>query len=107
MLWYVVKGAIDVFVAERSGDEAESDFRQVLRAGPGRLIFSVAGEEGSSSAVYIAKGLPDTELRCIPRSAFAGPEVAGLLVGQVDAWITDFAATIAREVEPRPRPERF
>ena len=107
MLWYVVKGAIDVFVAQRSGDEAESDFRQVLRAGPGRLIFSVAGEEGSASAVYIAKGLPDTELRCIPRSAFAGPEVAGLLVGQVDAWITDFAATIAREVEPRPRPERF
>ena len=107
MLWYVVKGAIDVFVAQHFEGEAESDFRQVLRAGPGRLIFSVAGEEGSASAVYIAKGLPDTELRCIPRSAFAGPDVAGLLVGQIDAWITDFAATIAREVEPRPRPERF
>ena len=107
MLWYVVKGAIDVFVAQRSEDETESDFRQVLRAVPGRLIFSVAGEEGGASAVYIAKGLPDTELRSVPRSAFAAPEVAGLLVRQVDAWIADFAATIAHDVEPRPRPERF
>ena len=107
MLWYVVKGAIDVFVARRSGGEAESDFRQVLRAMPGRLIFSVADREGDTSAVYIAKGLPDTELRCVPRSAFAGPEVAGLLVEQIDAWITDFAATIAHDVEPRPRPMRL
>ena len=106
-LWYVVKGAIDVFVAQRSEDETESDFRQVLRAVPGRLIFSVAGKEGGASAVYIAKGLPDTELRSVPRSAFAAPEAARLLVRQVDAWIADFAATIAHDVEPRPRPERF
>ena len=33
MPWYVVKGAIDMFAAHRSGGEAESDFRQVLRGG--------------------------------------------------------------------------
>ena len=107
MLWYVEKGAIDVFVAQRSADGSESDFRQLLRAHAGRLLFNVAEEEGGATAVYIAKGLPDTRLRRVPRAAFAGPGVAGLLVGQVDAWIADFAATIAREVDPRPRPQRF
>ena len=110
VLWYVEKGAIDVFIAQHSADGSESDFRQLLRAPAGRLLFHVAEEEeeeGSATAVYIAKGLPDTMLRRVPRAAFAGPGVAELLVGQVDAWIADFAATIAREVDPRPRPDRL
>ena len=107
VVWYVVKGAIDVFVAQRFGDEAASDYKQHLRAGAGRLLFGVdVGEEGTSS-VYIAKGLPDTELRRIPRAALTSPEIVDLLAGQVDAWVSDFAATIAREVIPRPRAERF
>ena len=106
-VWYVVEGAVDIFAAQRSADEEASDFRQLLRAGAGRLIFSVADEGDLSTSVYIAKGLPDTELRCVPRTAFTGPRVAGLLADQVDAWVTDFAAAIAREVAPRPRPERF
>ena len=68
LVWYVVAGAVDVFVAQRSGDEAASDFKQLLRAGPGRLIFGVAKEDNLSSSEYIAKGLPDTELRRVPRS---------------------------------------
>ena len=106
LVWYVVAGAVDVFVAQRSGDEAASDFKQLLRAGPGRLIFGVAKEDNLSSSEYIAKGLPDTELRRVPQAAFAAPQVAELLAEQVDLWIADFAAAIAREVEPRPRPER-
>ena len=107
VVWYVVKGAVDVFVAQRFGDEAASDYKQHLRAGAGRLIFGVdVGEEGASS-VYIAKGLPDTELRRIPRAALTSPGIFDLLAGQVDAWVSDFAATIAREVMPRPRAERF
>ena len=107
-VWYVVAGAIDVFVAQRSAGETESDFRQLLRAGAGRLLFGIAEEEGGASSVYIAKGLPDTELRRVPRSAFAVDlEASEGMVEQIDAWITDFATTIAREVEPRPRPDRF
>ena len=105
-VWYVVEGAVDVFIADRSEDGMQSDFRHLLRAGAGRMVFGVADAEVGSS-VHIAKGLPDTELRRVPRSAFAGPEMAGALAEQVDAWISDFAARIAREVVPRPRPERF
>ena len=105
-VWYVVRGAVDVFVAQRSGDEAASDYQQLLRVGPGRLLFGIAREEGASE-VCIARGLPGTELRRVPRAAFAGPRAAGPLAGQVDSWIVDFAAAIARRMTPRPRPERF
>ena len=107
VVWYVVEGAVDIFVALNSGDEAGSDFRQLLRAGAGRLVFGVGGGKDNSSLSCIAKGLPDTELRRLPRTAFAEPEVAELLAEQVDSWIVDFAAAVAREVTPRPRPERF
>ena len=105
-VWYVVRGAVDVFVAQRSGDEAASDYQQLLRVGPGRLLFGIAREEGASE-VCIARGLPGAELRRVPRAAFAGPRAAGPLAGQVDSWIVDFAAAIARRMTPRPRPERF
>ena len=107
VVWYVVEGTVDIFVALNSGDEAESDFRQLLRAGAGRLVFGVGGGKDNSSLSCIAKGLPDTQLRRLPRTAFAEPEVAELLAEQVDSWIADFAAAVAREVTPRPRPERF
>ena len=105
-VWYVVRGTVDVFVAQRSGDEAASDYQQLLRVGPGRLLFGIAREEGASE-VCIARGLPGAELRRVPRAAFAGPRAAGPLAGQVDSWIVDFAAAIARRMTPRPRPERF
>ena len=116
-VWYVVRGAVDVFVAERSEDESAADFKQLLRAGPGRLLFGAAEADSTSSihissSIHIAKGLIDTHLLRVPRAAFtdpqiADPEVAGLLAEQVEAWISDIAAGIAREVMPRPRPERF
>ena len=105
-VWYVVRGAVDVFVAQRSGDEAASDYQQLLRVGPGRLLFGIAREEDASE-VCIARGLPGAELRRVPRAAFAVPRAAGPLAGQVDSWIVDFAAAIARRMTPRPRPERF
>ncbi len=106
-VWYVVRGAMDIFAVQRSADGEASDFKQLLRAGAGRWIFGVDNDEDISMSVYIAKGLPDTELRCVPRTALTGPGVAGPLTEQVDTWITDVAAAIAQEVEPRPRPERF
>ena len=105
-VWYVVEGAVDVFVAQRSGGAAESDFRQLLRVGAGRLIFGVLGEDGSPS-VLIAKGLPGSQLRRVPLAAFAAPAAAGAAVGQVDLWIADFAEAVARAAAPRPRPDRF
>ena len=107
MLWYVVKGAVDIFTAQRSADGEASDFKQLLRAGAGRWIFGIANQEDISTSIYIAKGLPDTELRGVPRTVLAEVGADGLLAEQVDAWITDLAAALAREVDPRPRPHRF
>ena len=105
MVWCVVKGAVDVFLAEHTPDEAPSDLKQLVRAGVGRLIFGVSAKEDAPSEIYIGKALPDTELLGVPRTALADyPEV---LVDQVDAWVIDVAATVAREVVPRPRPERM
>ena len=107
-VWYVVRGLVDVFVARRSGNEAASDFRQILRVGAGRLLFGIAPDEDGAPQVCVAKGLPGAELRRVPRAAFAeDPATAGPLVGQIDAWIIDFAAAIACATSPRPRPGLF
>ena len=42
-VWYVVKGAVDVFIARNTGAEEVSDFKQLLRAGAGRLVFGIGG----------------------------------------------------------------
>ena len=107
-VWYVVKGAVDVFVAKQSEDGSAADFKQMLRLEPGRLIFGVAREAEVESAVYIGKGLPDTELRSLPLEVLTEEaDAAEALVEEVEAWIRGIAATIAREIIPRPRPERF
>ena len=107
-VWYVVKGAVDVFVAKQSEDGSAADFKQMLRLEPGRLIFGVARDADVESAVYIGKGLPDTELRSLPLEALTeAADIAEPLVEEVEAWIRGIAATIAREIIPRPRPERF
>jgi len=107
-VWYVVKGAVDVFVAKQSEDGSAADFKQMLRLEPGRLIFGVARDAEVESAVYIGKGLPDTELRSLPLEVLIEEaDAAEALVEEVEAWIRGIAATIAREIIPRPRPERF
>ena len=106
MVWYVVKGAVDVFVAKRDEDGSAADFKQLLRLEPGRLIFGVAPDADLSSAVYVGKGLPDTEVRCLPVADVAGADTADALVREVDAWVAGIAATIARQIVPRPRPGR-
>ena len=69
-LWFVAGGSVDVFAAQVSDSGAPADFKHMLRAEPGRLLFPLREEEGYS--VLIAKGLPDSELRRIPtRSATA------------------------------------
>ena len=107
LVWYVVKGAVDVFLAECAEGEAPSDFKLLLRAGAGRLIFGIPGAEGAMSAMYVGKALQDTELRSVRREALGDAGLADLLCQQVDAWVGDIAAAISRDVAPRPRPERF
>ena len=107
MVWYVATGAVDVFLAECVPGEAPADLKQLLRAGPGRLIFGAPAGDGAAAVTFIGKALPDTELLGVRLAALADhAELSELLVEQIDAWVIEVAAAIARDM-PRPRPQRI
>ena len=101
-VWYVEDGELDVFLVESDDDGAASSrLSYLLRTEAGRLIFGVEADGGSLT--LIAKSLPGSRIlrldsdwlrQCIPFET---------LTEQVDAWIIDFAATIADGIDPRPR----
>ena len=103
VVWFVETGALDVFLIEQRGADAVSHPQHLLRAGAGRLVFGVAG--GEVSLTLIAKGLPGSQLHSIPLAALRTHELGDVLAAQVDAWLSDFAATVAGRIDPRPRPD--
>ena len=101
-LWFVARGSVNVFVArEQEGEFVE--FKHLLRAGCGRLLFPT--EEGPNALV--AKGLPDSELRRVSRDDLLAADEGGAVVDQVDLWIAEISATVALDVTHRPHTERF
>ena len=96
-LWFVVRGSVDVFVA-REQDGALVEFKHLLHATPGRLLF----HSNDGPNVLVAKGLPDSELRRVPRAALLKAGEDGALVDQVDLWVTDISAAVALDVTHRP-----
>ena len=85
-VWVVVQGSVDVFATRQGEDGIPTEFKHLLRAGPGRIIFPLSEESGDRALV--AKGLPDSELRRIPlrhtgRNGFGRPDSrAGGRLGQ-------------------------
>lgn len=103
-LWYVSQGSVDVFAAQLGSDGIPSDFRHMLRAGPGRLLFAAPAEAGRSALV--AKGLPDSELRRIPIGALAQEGLDAEIVRQVNSWVSEISESIVRSVTYRPSIDR-
>lgn len=103
--WFVERGAVEVFLLERT-DGVESSLPQhVLHAGEGRLLFGVAPKEDDVLTLdLVAKGLPGTQLRELDSGELAALEPAEL-AAQADAWVADVATLLARDVEPTPRPD--
>ena len=99
-LWFVSGGSVDVFAAQVSDSGAPADFKHLLRAEPGRLLFPLREEAGYS--VLIAKGLPDSELRRIPTRSAAAADLDDAIVGQADAWVSEISEAISRDVTFRP-----
>ena len=56
VLCFVAEGSVDVFAARLRADGVPADFKHLLRAGAGRLLFPSA--EGVTGTVLVAKGLP-------------------------------------------------
>ena len=101
MLWFVAQGSVDVFATRLREDGVPTDFKHLLRAGPGRLLFYAPATAGPG--VLLAKGLPDSELRRIPFSVLADGHLGVELVEQADAWINDLSESIADDVTYRPQ----
>ena len=90
-----------MFLVEYRDGEPTSSLKHLLRAGQGRLVFCV-GEWGGQLGT-IAKGLPSSRVRHIRLEDLRGNGIDDALAEQVDIWLSDFAATVSRQIEVRPR----
>jgi len=105
VVWFVERGAIDVFVAENRIGEAASSHKHLLRAAEGRLVFGVDGTAGNIPLDLIAKGLPGSRLRRVRLESLTRNGAGDMLADQIDAWLTEVSAAVVRDIEPHPRPD--
>ena len=103
--WFVARGAVDVFVFERAGDEIVSGAVHLLRAPEGRLVFPLAlPERLAASFAVAAKGLPDTELYRLRVEDLDVEDLEAEVAEQADLWVEQLARTVSSGIEARPRP---
>ena len=105
VVWFVERGAIDVFVAEIRIGEAASSHKHLLRAAEGRLVFGLDGAAGNIPLGLVAKGLPGSKLRRVRLESLTRNGAGEVLADQVDAWLTDVSAAVIRDIESHPRPD--
>ena len=103
-VWFIDKGAVDLFLVERRDGVEQSAPQHLLRADSGRLLPGVAPQAGNTTLGLIAKGLPGTVLRRLPVTSLAAVRNAEL-AEQVDAWLMDVSTMLSRDVPHRPRPD--
>ncbi|MDE0451666.1 MAG: ATP-binding cassette domain-containing protein [Gammaproteobacteria bacterium] len=104
-IWFVEQGTVEVFLLECADGVESSAPQHMLHAEQGRLLFGVAPmRDDGLSLGLVAKGLPGTELR-----ELAADDLASLapveLAAQADAWLTDLAALLTRDISSPPRPD--
>ena len=99
-VWFVEHGALDVFLVEYQDGRPVSSSKHLLRAGTGRLVFGM-GENGLP-LVAVAKGMPGSRLRRVVLDELVRHDVGDDLADEVDAWVSEFAAAVALQIEPRP-----
>ncbi len=91
---------MDLFLIEHRNGQPVSSAKHLLRAETGRLAFGL-GEHGAMFAV--AKGLPGSRLRRVRLDELISHDVGDDLTRQVDAWVSELTAVVARQIEPRPK----
>ncbi|MDE0302497.1 MAG: ATP-binding cassette domain-containing protein [Gammaproteobacteria bacterium] len=103
-IWFIEKGAVDLFLVERQGGVDQASPQHLFRAHSGRLLPGVVPQEGDTTFGLAAKGLPDTVLW---RLSIADLSVVpnAELAEHVDAWIADVSTELSRDAGQRPRPD--
>ena len=98
---FVAEGSVDVFAARRRADGVTADFKHLLRAGAGRLLFGAA--ENLTGTVLVVKGLPGSALRLMPLDALDAAGCDELVAAQVETWVSGVAEAVTRDFTYRPR----
>lgn len=105
-VWFVERGAVDVFLVEKQNGEVQSALYRMTRIEEGGLVPGVAPQAGKTTLSLTAKGGPGTVLRRLPVVSLA--TVCSVeLVALVDAWIMGIAATLSRSITYHPQPDAF
>lgn len=99
--WIVVHGSVDVFASRQGEDGVPTEFKHLLRAGPGRLLFPLSDDPGTGTRALVVKGLPESELCRVPLDALADTGLEGRIVEQVDAWVSEVSESIVQDVTYR------
>ena len=105
-VWFVERGALDVFLVERQNEEVQSAPHHLIHIEAGSLVPGVAPQAGKTTLGLIAKGLQGTILRRLPIASLASVRPAEV-AACVDTWIIGVAATLSRDVVYRPQPDAF
>ena len=92
-IWYVERGAVDVFLTERKDGVDVAAPQHVLHAEARRLLMGVAPEASGSDFNLVAKGHPDTLLRRLPAAALHQVDSSDV-AEQVDAWLAGVSAML-------------
>ena len=100
--WFIESGAVDLFLVERRDGVEQSAPEHMLRAGAGRFLPGAEPQDDVTSLGVVAKGLPGTTLRRLPVSRLSAIRNSEL-AEQVDAWLVDISAMLARDVNHQPR----
>ncbi len=105
VLCFVAEGSVDVFAARRRADGVPADFKHLLRAKAGRLLFPAV--EGLTGTVLVAKGLPGSALRLMPLDTLDGAGCDEQVVEQAEVWVSEVSEAVTREFTYRPRIDRL
>ena len=103
-VWFIDRGAVDLFLIESREGLEQSAPQHVLRADAGRLLPGVTPHVEDTALGLMAKGLPGTVLQRLSIASLAAVRSAEL-AEQVDTWVTGVSATLSRDVMHRPRPD--
>ncbi|MDE0404533.1 MAG: ATP-binding cassette domain-containing protein [Nitrospira sp.] len=103
-VWFIDKGAVDLFLVEHRDGVEQSAPQHLLRADCGRLLPGVEPQAGNTTLSLIAKGLPGTVLQRLPVASLTVVRNEEL-AEHVDAWLIDVTTMLSRDVLPRPRPD--